>query len=381
MKRTIGVVVAVCLLAAMAQAQGLLTPYPRLQFFTSAGVVCAGCSLTSSLTGTATASTLYQDSTLLTPAGTSSVVTLDSSGRPTTGLFLSPSITYRLVLKTSAGVTIWTQDGVRGSPAASFTLTSGVIPKADSTGTTLQDSTCLSESGTTVTVSPSCTLAATAISGATVTRLVPGIDQTLTVVSGAPVSSTLTSGGVVVSFVALTSGSNSSVGYSFTVPPEAKTTSPLTLALGYQASAAPGVTNNKVKLTLACQVAGVALSTTAGDTITLANDTVPTTYAGTVNTIAASAYSASSNIDCTILRDTSVANNAAVNFNIREVMMRMVATQGLAVLPRSLWEWLLFSLLVVAYRRQETRSGRRGSNHHRTHTLFRRGRRGSFDSA
>lgn len=314
----------VLLLFASSQqlfGQGLPVPFFPLQYFTDAGAVCNACTLTSSLTGTATPSPLYQDSTLITPAGTASVVTLDSSGRPSTTLFMDPSITYRLVLKTSAGVTIRTADGQRTSPTTSFSGTSGVIPKFTSTGTSIQDTSCLSESGTVVTVAGSCTLTASIV------RPIPGVSNVLTTVTGSPVQTTVTSGGVITVVVGLSSGTNSSVGTQFTVPGSAVTTATLKLQIAYQASTAPGVTNNKVKLTLACQVGGVAASTTAGDTITLANNTVPATYTGTVNIIAASSYSTGSAIDCTILRDVSVANNAAVWFYLRNVDFTFTSSQ------------------------------------------------------
>lgn len=99
--------------STLAQS-GTVGPAFKQQWFTDTGVVCASCTLTFSATGTSTPLDTYTDSTLATP--NANPLTLDAAGRVSgsNGIFLTPGLTYRVVLKTSGAATIWTQDGISG---------------------------------------------------------------------------------------------------------------------------------------------------------------------------------------------------------------------------------------------------------------------------
>jgi hypothetical protein len=136
------------LLAPSLLAQGILSPYVRLQFFTNGGLACNACTVTTSLTGTSTPASVYQDAALTTAHA--QPITLDSSGRPPAGLFLDPAVTYRFVLKDSGGTTIWTQDSIQGGFAGTISGTTNVLAKFNSTGSNVTNSS-LTDTGTLVT--------------------------------------------------------------------------------------------------------------------------------------------------------------------------------------------------------------------------------------
>lgn len=364
LKRIVFAIAAVCFVILIFSSahslfgQGLPAPIFRQQFFNNSGAVCNGCTLTTSLTGTSTPASVYSDSALMTAF--SQPITLNSSGRPTTngsteaGIFLDPAVTYRFVLKTSAGVTIWTQDGVRVSPSTSFTGTSGCIAKFTSTGTSLQDS-IICESGTTATVTGNLTVTGTITGGslsASRTRRVPDVVQEFVVSSGTPTTVVI---GTAVTVVSLSSGTASAISTGFKVPVDVVATQPLTLTLAYSVDTNPGVTNNKVKLIGTCVVNGTSAAPSAGDTITLANNTTPASYTATVNICALSSFAAGDDVVYVLQRDVTVANNAVVSFYLRHIGFIYTSTQGLADLPRSLWDWLLFILLLGLMARQRRR--------------------------
>ncbi|MGA0927105.1 MAG: hypothetical protein ACO3RW_07900 [Burkholderiaceae bacterium] len=83
-----------------------LDQYPV--YLSASGEPLAGGSLTFYETGTTTPKTVYTSKSLGTPA--SNPHTLTSQGRPTTDIWGSGS--YRVVLKDSAGATVWTRDDV-----------------------------------------------------------------------------------------------------------------------------------------------------------------------------------------------------------------------------------------------------------------------------
>lgn len=85
------------------------------QFFDNSGVPLAGGLLYSYEAGTTTPAPTYTTSAG-TIANTNPIV-LDAAGRPPSEIWLSP-IAYKLVLKTSAGVLLWTMDNLTGLPAA-----------------------------------------------------------------------------------------------------------------------------------------------------------------------------------------------------------------------------------------------------------------------
>src|SRR4051812_5024384 len=80
-------------------------PLPHLQLLDNNGVLCAGCKLYTYSAGTTTALATYSDSAGSVQNANPTV--LDSAGRAT---FYFQLLAYKLVLKTSADVTIWTQD-------------------------------------------------------------------------------------------------------------------------------------------------------------------------------------------------------------------------------------------------------------------------------
>lgn len=100
-----------------------LTDIP-LSLLTSNGDLATGYVLYAYVTNTTTPATLYQDASG-TPAGSS--VTLDSRGEPTTikRIWLDTSVTYKLTLKTDAGVTVWTADPVYGGASNDGVVASG----------------------------------------------------------------------------------------------------------------------------------------------------------------------------------------------------------------------------------------------------------------
>lgn len=90
---------------------------PNAQYLDSSGDPLSGGLLYFYVTGTTTPTDTYNAEDLLT--ANANPVVLDSLGRAG-DIFLDPDVTYKAVLKTSAGVTIWTADPVV-DPAANVT--------------------------------------------------------------------------------------------------------------------------------------------------------------------------------------------------------------------------------------------------------------------
>jgi hypothetical protein len=82
------------------------------QFFDNSGAILAGGLLYAYSAGTTTPVTTYQDSAG-TVAHTNPIV-LDSAGRVASEVWLTAGAAYKLVLKTSTSVTLWTMDNLRG---------------------------------------------------------------------------------------------------------------------------------------------------------------------------------------------------------------------------------------------------------------------------
>lgn len=91
---------------------------PRPQFHSASSQVYSGGLLYFYETGTTTPADTYSDTALTTP--NTNPVVLDSAGRLPNDVFLNPNVTYKVVLKTSDGVTIWTADPVE-DPTANVT--------------------------------------------------------------------------------------------------------------------------------------------------------------------------------------------------------------------------------------------------------------------
>ena len=85
------------------------------QFFDNNGVPLAGGLLYTYSAGTTSPLATYTTSSGIT-ANTNPIV-LDAAGRPANEIWLT-SAAYKLVLKTSAGVQLWSMDNITGLPAA-----------------------------------------------------------------------------------------------------------------------------------------------------------------------------------------------------------------------------------------------------------------------
>jgi len=81
------------------------------QFFDNSGAVLNGGLLYVYAAGTTTPVTTYQESSGTTP--NANPVVLDAAGRIPTQVWLTTGAAYKLVLKTSAAVTLWTMDNLR----------------------------------------------------------------------------------------------------------------------------------------------------------------------------------------------------------------------------------------------------------------------------
>jgi hypothetical protein len=105
--------IALLLLPSTLQAQfGTNFPFVQPIFANPGGSApCGGCLLYSYNAGTTTPRATYTDYLLGTP--NPNPLVLDSTGRPTggNGIYLAPQ-SYKFVLKTSGGATIWTRDNI-----------------------------------------------------------------------------------------------------------------------------------------------------------------------------------------------------------------------------------------------------------------------------
>lgn len=156
----------------------------------------------------------------------------------------------------------------------------------------------------------------------TTVRYIPNVAQEVVVSTGAPVTSTLSTSATVIQ---MPNAADSAVVTSFVIPPDLSGSTNITLDLNYTADSAPGATNNKVKLKIACTDNGTATAYTASDTITLANNTTPAQYTATNNTC--NSVTAGHSMYVVIYRDVSVANNAAVAFDIMAINFRYTSIQ------------------------------------------------------
>lgn len=89
------------------------------QFLTDSGVPLAGGLLYTYEAGSTTPATTY--TTYLCTPGTENAnpIQLDAYGRPSAEIWFNVSTSYKFVLKTSTGTTIWTKDNIPGISAAS----------------------------------------------------------------------------------------------------------------------------------------------------------------------------------------------------------------------------------------------------------------------
>lgn len=108
MKRLLIALALIGVIVSPAPAQiGTVMPVPVIQFVDQNGVPLSGGLLYTYAAGTVNPLATYSDSGLSVP--NANPVVLDTAGRAT--IYLSAA-TYKFILKTSAGVTVWTQDNV-----------------------------------------------------------------------------------------------------------------------------------------------------------------------------------------------------------------------------------------------------------------------------
>lgn len=121
---------------SQVQVAPFLTSNP--QFLDDTGAPCAGCLLSTFAAGTTTPQATYSDS-----AGTvlnANPVVLDSAGHPTSGAIFLTSASYKFVLKSALGVTLWSADNVTwANLAQTFTsiTSNGQVQLIPSTAATL----------------------------------------------------------------------------------------------------------------------------------------------------------------------------------------------------------------------------------------------------
>ncbi|MEE9436760.1 MAG: hypothetical protein V3V37_08745, partial [Candidatus Adiutricales bacterium] len=99
---------------AASALSGSLLFYPKFHALDSNGNLLASGKLYTYIAGTSTAKATYSDRAATTP--NANPVVMNSRGEATvylTGL-------YKLILKTSADVTIWTMDNVQGDPQGNY---------------------------------------------------------------------------------------------------------------------------------------------------------------------------------------------------------------------------------------------------------------------
>lgn len=82
------------------------------QFFDNGGAVLSGGLLYVYAAGTTTPVTTYQDSA--GSVANANPIVLDAAGRVSAQVWLTTGASYKLVLKTSTGTTLWTMDNLRG---------------------------------------------------------------------------------------------------------------------------------------------------------------------------------------------------------------------------------------------------------------------------
>ena len=86
------------------------------QFFDNSGVPLAGGLLYSYEAGTTTPAPTY--TTIAGNIANTNPIVLDAAGRPPSEIWLEGGIQFKLVLKTSTGVLLWTMDNIVGLPSA-----------------------------------------------------------------------------------------------------------------------------------------------------------------------------------------------------------------------------------------------------------------------
>lgn len=112
-----------------------LAPVLRQRFFDSNGDPLAGGLVYTYQAGTTTPQNTYTNSGGLTP--NANPVVLDANGEA--AIWFDPSLSYKVTLKNSAGVTQWTEDNIVGLLGASSVGTSAIIDGAVTTAKVADD--------------------------------------------------------------------------------------------------------------------------------------------------------------------------------------------------------------------------------------------------
>lgn len=126
------ILVALASATAVAAQPAATFPNAFPQYFDSDGNPLSSGTISFFAAGTTTPLTVYSDSTLSTPIGTS--LTLDVTGRPSTQIFV-PASAFKAVLKDSAAVTIRTADNLAGAAYLAQQAVLPVVQTTTSTGT------------------------------------------------------------------------------------------------------------------------------------------------------------------------------------------------------------------------------------------------------
>ena len=94
----------------------------KQQFFTDAGALAVGYLLYTYAATTSTPATTYQAST---GGANTNPITLDARGEA--DIWLDPALSYKYVLKTAAGATVWTVDNVGATSLAAGSITTAAL--------------------------------------------------------------------------------------------------------------------------------------------------------------------------------------------------------------------------------------------------------------
>lgn len=121
--------------------------------------------------------------------------------------------------------------------------------------------------------------------------------------------------------IRLPNAANSAIKVWFKIPPDANVAADMALVLSYRPQAAPGGTNNVVRLTLTAKTQNTTRTVTAGDSIIMADDTNWASYTGTANVVEGGDYAVNDIVGVTITRDTGVANNAGTGIDIGTISL------------------------------------------------------------
>lgn len=108
-------------LASIAQAAVFSNPWgPKPQFVDANGAPMSSGSLVTFLAGSSTPQITYTDSTGGT--GNPTTITLNTRGETPNEVWLTGGVSYKFVLKDSAGVTVWTIDNIAGVNDTTITV-------------------------------------------------------------------------------------------------------------------------------------------------------------------------------------------------------------------------------------------------------------------